>query len=155
MADASGRLKALSRRLGSALNTAGFVLLWGWLLLSLFFVPFYFGFRRLGVAFLIVGVVVCAGAAAASAYPVTTIGTKRRETVDPVSADGVDCDRCDRPAASGERRRIVTERVCLGAVVARPESRTVVTCPRCLEAERGVRSEDRSNGTARLETDRA
>ena len=154
MIDDPGRGTNLVRRLRKTVDRTGFLLLWGWILLSLFFVPFWLGFRWIGVALFLVGLVVCAGAAATSAYPVTTIGTKRRVNVERVADDAVSCDECGRPAAGGERRRFATERVCFGSVVAKPETGTNVYCPRCLEAERGDRRTRGRDEHVRVETER-
>ncbi|WP_255190779.1 hypothetical protein [Natronobeatus ordinarius] len=119
-------------------NGVGFVVLWGWVLLSLGLLPTWFGYPWLGALLSLAGLVICWQAWRASAYPVYTIGTRRDVTVEPIAESGLDCDECGRPAGGGERRRYAERRVLFGTTIAVPEWGTNVYCADCadrLEAE--------------------
>ncbi|WP_255169783.1 hypothetical protein [Natrononativus amylolyticus] len=110
---------------------AGFTALWGWIVLSLLLVPGLFGYWWLGVAFALVGTVVCWEALKASTHPVTTIGTRREVQTEPIREAGYDCRVCDEPAGGGERRRYATHRVVFGSTVAVPEWGVNEYCSGC------------------------
>ncbi|MFP8954472.1 hypothetical protein ACLI4Z_16110 [Natrialbaceae archaeon A-arb3/5] len=110
----------------------GFALLWCWILVSLFFVPTWFGLWWLGVTLFLVGLVVCWQAAEASSDPVYTIGTKREVRTARVDAEDVGCDECGRSADGGEYRRYERRRVLFGTTIAVPESGENVYCEQCM-----------------------
>ncbi|PCR89931.1 hypothetical protein CP557_04905 [Natrinema ejinorense] len=114
----------------------GFTLLWGWILVSVLFVPTWLGHWWIGVVLFVLGFVVCWQAADASSDPVYTIGTKREVRTDRVESDHVDCDACGRSAAGGEYRRYERRRVLFGTTIAVPESGENVYCSRCVDGPR-------------------
>lgn len=128
------RPRSLDRRLRRVADTAGFTVLWGWILLSMLFVPTWFGYWWLGVVLFFVGFVVCWQAADATTHPVTTIG-RRQEVTKTRVTDDCPCDECHEVATGGERRRYATRHVLFGTTVAVPDWGENVYCPDCLERE--------------------
>lgn len=116
----------------------GFGLLWAWIVLSLFFLPWLAGIGWLGAVLGLVGVVLCWQATVAKQYPVTTIGVRREVESEPIAESGHDCDACDHPAGGGERRRYAKRRVLFGSTIAVPEWGVNEYCERCLEAGMAV-----------------
>ena len=132
----SARPRSLDQRVRRLANTLGFTLLWGWLLISVLFVPTWFGYWWLGVGLFLVTFALCWQAAAASTHPVSTIGRRKEVTRTRVTADEEEiCDECGTDAAGGERRRYATRHVLFGTTVAVPEWGENVYCQECLERE--------------------
>ena len=140
-------------------NGVGFVVLWGWILLSLGLLPTWFGYPWLGAILALVGLVLCWQAWQASAYPVYAIGTRREVTTEPITEPGLDCVECGRPAGSdGVRRRYVERRVLFGTTIAVPEWGENVYCAECaarLEAEPTAGDPDATAWERERERDRA
>ncbi|MBZ6493483.1 hypothetical protein [Natrinema longum] len=123
------------RSVGSGLRRvadyAGFVFVWGWILVSLLFVPAMLGAPFVGIALFLVGLVVCWQAAEASSDPVYTFGTMREVRTGHVDSATVDCGECGRPAEGGEYRRYEERRVLFGTTIAVPEAGENVYCEAC------------------------
>ncbi|MFP9059342.1 hypothetical protein ACLI4R_02280 [Natrialbaceae archaeon A-chndr2] len=128
--------RSLDRRLRRVADNLGFALLWGWILISLFFVPTWLGYWWVGALLFAVGLLVCWQAASATTHPVSVIGTRRSVSTAAVTDETVSCDECGGSADGGERRRYTTRHVLFGTTVAVPEWGENVYCPACLEAER-------------------
>ncbi|WP_049922853.1 hypothetical protein [Halopiger djelfimassiliensis] len=122
---------SVARGLRRVADHVGFTLFWGWILVSLFYVPVWLGYWWVGVLLLVFGFVVCWQAANAATDPVYTIGTKREVRTGRVESDGVDCDECGRSAAGGEYRRYERRRVLFGSTIAVLESGENVYCEQC------------------------
>ncbi|SER70109.1 hypothetical protein [Natrinema salaciae] len=126
-----GRRQSVGRGLRRVADYAGFVFLWGWILVSLLFLPAMLGAPVVGIALFLVGLVVCWQAAEASSDPVHTVGTKREVRTGRVDSATVDCGECGRPAEGGEYRRYEERRVLFGATISVPESGENVYCEAC------------------------
>lgn len=145
--------RGLDRGVRRLADRVGFVLLWGWILTSLFFVPTWLGYWPVGTLLFLVGAAICWGAARASTHPVYTIGTRREETVERIDDPGYDCDECGRPAGGGERRRYAKRRVLFGTTVAVPEWGATHYCEACADGsgEHAIGPDGRAEDTRELE----
>ncbi|MWV41323.1 hypothetical protein [Natrialba sp. INN-245] len=126
-----GRQPSAGEGLRRLANQIGFALLWCWILVSVLFVPGFFGYPWVGGLLFLVGLVVCWQAATASSDPVYTIGTKRAVRTGRVNAPDVACDECGEPADGGEYRRYEKRRVLFGSTIAVLESGENVYCEGC------------------------
>ncbi|WP_312909379.1 hypothetical protein [Natronosalvus caseinilyticus] len=126
---------SLDRQVRRLADNLGFTLLWGWLLVSLFFVPTWLGYWWIGALLFFLGLALCWQAAAASTHPVYVVGKRREVSSERMTDDTSLCDECGANAAGGERRRYATRQVLFGTTVAVPEWGENVYCPECLERE--------------------
>lgn len=133
----SERPRSLDQRARRLADSLGFTLLWGWVLISVLFVPTWLGYWWMGVVLFLGTLVLCWQAAEASTHPVYTIGRRKEVTRTRVTTDDEvrPCDECGTDAAGGERRRYATRHVLFGTTVAIPEWGENVYCQGCLERE--------------------
>ncbi|MFC7215358.1 hypothetical protein ACFQO4_14875 [Saliphagus sp. GCM10025334] len=115
------RPTSLDRQVRRLADNLGFTLLWGWLLVSLFFVPTWFGYWWIGALSFLLGLALCWQAAAASTHPVYVVGKRRGVSSERVTDEASVCDECGANATGGEQRRYATRQVLFGTTVAVPE----------------------------------